>query len=79
MSVSNVSWGLPVMDRLDKTHRASRVALPSSILDQESGDASAVPIRRFRLMASRYLGMVGFVAGGIVVITAASLLALSVH
>ncbi len=79
MSEFNLSWGLPIMDRLNEVHRASRVTLPTSVVLQESDGAFGLPSARLRLLVSRYLGMVGFVTAGIVVIATASMLALSVQ
>ena len=78
MSVLNLSWGVPVMDRLNKVHRVSRVMLPQSIVDHEVTGSATLSLRRFWPMLPRYIGLFGFVTGGTAVIVTASLIALSI-
>ena len=74
MSVLNLSWGLPVMNRLNKVHRAARVQLPQSVIaDSDAGSTT----RTFPIIP-RTVGIIAFMMGGVVVIAAAGLLALSI-
>ncbi len=76
MSVLNLSWGLPVMNRLNKVHLASRVELPNSIVHYDKTSDVVDRQRRGLPIISRAVGILVFVAFGFMVVAMAGFLAI---
>ncbi len=79
MSVVNLSWGLPVVDRLDKIHLASRVSLPKSVVDYGKVAATKPSKRRLPPVLAQYMAIAAFMTCGGFIIAVASFLALNIN
>ena len=79
MSVLNLSWGLPVMDRLDKIHLTSRVSLPNSVLGYDAEAATTPSPRRLSPIVTQYMAIAAFMTCSGLIIAAASFLALTIN
>ena len=66
------------MDRLNSVHRAFRVQLPQSIIDCDQAAKGAARKPGRLPFVPRYVGVVGFLACGAIIIATASFLALKV-
>ena len=78
MSVLNLSWGSPIVDRRSKVHLSSRVSLPQSLVSYDNSDEAVATPSRNTPIVSRSLGIFAFVTCAAVVIATASFLALSI-